>query len=805
MKNATPFLTLSIILAVALTITPVTGFTGEVRVTYSFTDPEIERTTTGFSQIYFPATMQRGKAGEPSYPFCGVQILLPPGTMASRVRIERSGWTVLPGECVLHPRQHPVPLMQNDGRKKDLLFNSSAYEMTRWIHPPASQFSTQYLRGHAIVVGSFSPAGFHPAARKVGYYREVTLIIETTAGDHSINSLDLLRTDDETSERIAQLVDNPSVLSGYGMESANHAVSGEEYEYLIITKSGLSDDFAPLRDFYLRRGIRTRIMTVEEIESSYSGVDEPEKIRNAIREEYVLHGITYVLLGGDGDGPPEDPKIVPYRGLSCSVQSSMLHTETNIPADLYFASLDGSWNDDGDSLWGEPGEEDFYSEIAIGRACVDSGEEVANFINKTITYQDSPLPTQLRTALLLGEKLWNDPLTYGGDELDQLIGPCPENGFTTYGVPADFDIVKFYDRNIGYWSKSVVFDAVNAGTNWLAHSGHSNWHYAMRILQTDVNDINFTNDGTGATFPIMYSIGCYAGSFDNRSTGVYLTEDCIGEEMVAIEHCAVAFIGNSRYGWFTEGTTNGPSHHYTREFFDAIFTEGYTTLGAANQRSKDETVPFIDLPNEYEPGAHRWCFYTLNLIGDPALDGWTDTPELLTVSHPPAIGRNDPTIEIDAGVAEAVASLFHDGICYGRGRADSVGHIILPLPFAFPDTVVSIELNVHAHNHYPYRDSIEVIDRSTSEILTPQFAFEQNVPNPFNPSTRIRFSVAQGGPADLRAYNAAGREVDCIFSGSVTPGTHTFTWRPSQLTSGLYFLVLRTGERVFTRKAVLLR
>ena len=69
------------------------------------------------------------------------------------------------------------------------------------------------------------------------------------------------------------------------------------------------------------------------------------------------HGITRVLLGGDANGAPGDPKIVPCRGLYCAVQSHpSLYEDENIPADLYFAALDGDWNGDGDGLWGEPGE-----------------------------------------------------------------------------------------------------------------------------------------------------------------------------------------------------------------------------------------------------------------------------------------------------------------------------------------------------------------------------------------------------------------------------------------------------------------
>ena len=776
---------------------------GEISVTYRFEGPRVVDMGGGFSRIEFDQTVQAGKPGEPTFPFRGAQILLPPGEMVSGVTIDRKGWRVIGGEHKLHPKQYTVPGLERDGHGNGFLIKHETYEIDSWIHPPASKFSTHYLRGHAIAGGSFCPVGFLPAAREVGYFSEVVVRIETYAAGSFVDAAKLLRSDQDTRSRIERLVDNPLSVQSYPRDLLQSPE--DSYEYLIITKEGFADDFIPLRDFYTRRGMRAQIMTVEEIETGYSGTDTAEKIRNAIIHEYTTHDITHVLLGGDGDGPPADPKIVPYRGLYCIVQSSVLYEDDNIPADCYFAGLDGTWNGDEDSLWGEPGEEDFYSEIAVGRACVDSPEEIANFINKTMMYQQQPVESQARAALMLGEHLWSSPLTYGGDEMDQLIGTCTAYGFTTTGIPGDYDITKYYDRDLGSWSKTIVIDAINAGTNWVSHAGHSNHSYVMRLVRSDITDVTFSNDGDFENFPLIYTYGCYAGSFDNRGTSVYDTEDCIGEMMVSIAHCAAAILCNSRYGWFTEGTTNGPSHHFQREFFDAMFTEGITSLGAANERSKDETAPFIDLPGEYEPGAHRWCFYALNLIGDPVLDGWTDAPESLDVDHGSSIMRGDTIFEIDTGVGGAVASLYRHGVCYGRGTADGTGHIDLCIFPGCPDSIPSVELNVCAHNRYTYRDSVFFTETSSAELTPHTVTLEQNVPNPFNPSTQIRFTLAAGHGVDVRIYDVAGREVDRFGNEYSKPGRYTINWRPENLPSGVYFCVLRAGNIIRTRKMVLIR
>jgi hypothetical protein len=805
MRVLTHTCSIALCVITALLATGAPARASTIRLTLDFGTPKLETLPGGFSRITFPATIQAGKPGEPSYPFRGVQALLPPGESVSRVNVIRGGWTLIGGSNRLYPAQAPFPGMELDRAKPRFLYRAAAYEIDAWVYPPEAVCTTHFLRGYAIAACPVSPVGYHPASGEVGYYRTADIVLETIPSAEAHEALRLLRTDRETTRRVSRLVANPGDLSRYdGL--APLVDPADAFEYLIITAEQFTGDLAPLRDFYTRRGIRARIMTVEEISASYSGVDTAERIRNAVRDAYINSGITHVLLAGDWDGGSLTQKIVPYRGLYGEVHSSKVYTDNNIPADLYFAALDGTWNDDGDAFWGEPGEDDPYSEVAVGRASVDAADEISHFINKTVTYQDQPVAGDVRSALLLGEKLWDDPLTYGGDEVELLVGTHADNGFTTVGMPADFAITRVYDRLLGAWNKNAVFDGVNDGTNWVAHAGHSNTGYVMRMTRSDADDDSFRNDGITASFPIMCSTGCYDGSFDNfLPSGYYETADCIAEQMVTMSHCAAAFICNSRYGWFTEGTTNGPSIHLMREFFDAVFTEGYTTLGEAHQRSKDETAGYLDLPDEWEPGAVRWCFYASNLLGDPALDAWTDTPESLAAVHPAVIGRDEAVIGIETGIPGSVACLYRNGLCYGRGTADSSGHIDLVWSTVIPDSVDWLELDVRAHNRYVHRDTLAVDEPTFVEAPASAATLEQNAPNPFNPSTAIRYSLVRDGDIDLRVYDSAGREVAHLAHGRASKGAHTVRWTPSGLASGVYFYVLKASGVAITRKAVLLR
>jgi hypothetical protein len=94
--------------------------------------------------------------------------------------------------------------------------------------------------------------------------------------------------------------------------------------------------------------------------------------------------------------------------------------------------------------------------------------------------------------------------------------------------------------------------------------------------------------------------------------------------------------------------------------------------------------------------------------------------------------------------------------------------------------------------------------------LPGSFALHQNNPNPFNPSTTIRFDLPEDSHVELSVYNVKGELVSVIADRSMTAGYKELTWqaldmRGRQLSSGTYFYRLEAGEFVRTRKMVLLR
>ena len=80
-----------------------------------------------------------------------------------------------------------------------------------------------------------------------------------------------------------------------------------------------------------------------------------------------------------------------------------------------------------------------------------------------------------------------------------------------------------------------------------------------------------------------------------------------------------------------------------------------------------------------------------------------------------------------------------------------------------------------------------------------------NYPNPFNPTTKIRYQLSAPGPATLRVYDILGREVKTLVNEVKNPGNYEVMFDASQFASGLYFYRLEAGSYASTKKMLLLK
>lgn len=100
----------------------------------------------------------------------------------------------------------------------------------------------------------------------------------------------------------------------------------------------------------------------------------------------------------------------------------------------------------------------------------------------------------------------------------------------------------------------------------------------------------------------------------------------------------------------------------------------------------------------------------------------------------------------------------------------------------------------------------EVTPVGENQIKIPSsYNLSQNFPNPFNPSTKIKYSVPQISPVQIKVFNILGREVTTLVNEEKLAGTYELIWYAENLPSGIYPYQLRAGDYVETKKMILIK
>jgi len=561
---------------------------------YTFDSPivnKIEQEEGLYDQVILNDAPNYGNPGAPELPRKNVKICIPPKTEINNIKIIPGEKIVLGSNFYIKPGGSLFPLSEHSFSSQPLR-NETIYRSNE-TYPGQlfSQGSIYWFRGYSILIASLYPVQYIPSSGILYYFPNMEVIIETTYTGSLNNQFRGLSKD---AEQMQKNVDNLPEIHQYQTMSRSPSETSSDDDLLIITTDSLANAFNEFVDYHNNNGIRTIVKTLSDI-----GSDDPDDIRDYIRERYLINHIEYVLIGGDDH-------IIPAKRLWVD---SGAGSSIEMPSDLYYSCLDGTFNYDGDDKWGEPndgvggGDVDLMAEVYIGRACVDNENEVANFVDKTLAYLNG-YDSYHNSVSMAGEVLY--PKTYGGDYMDELIGNSSAHGYYTEGIPIGedgYNISTLYDRDWsgGGWPKIEIINKINSDIHIINHLGHGSSDHFMKMYESDVHD-SLTNE----KYVFIYSQACYAGAFDY--------DNCIGEHITTkTAHGSFASILNTRSGWGVIESTDGPSQRYHRQFWDAIFGEQILEISKTNQDSKEDNLYRINDP------CMRWCYYQLHLFGDPTL------------------------------------------------------------------------------------------------------------------------------------------------------------------------------------------
>jgi len=623
------------------------------------------------------------EVGKPMMPLKNIRVALPADMVVSSMQILEVKKQPVDGTYTVFPEQTPLPVSSSIDEKQFIQPDAQTYASHQPYPTKLIEFTGQSdLAGQVMADITVYPMHYVPDEKKLTLVTSITLTLIGVSG-YACGDYLPKHISDNNRDLYEQMIQN-MVINPQNVElrtSPNPQPMGVppgNYSYVIITQDSWVSAFQQLADWKTQKGVPATIVTTTWIYNSggYSGTNV-NKIRAFVQDVYTNWGTTYVLLGGDTN-------VVP-----CHFRTFSGVNPDPVPNDAYYADFDNDW----------------VCEVNVGRASVTgpgSGTgQIGTFINKVLTYEiNPPLVNYATNAGFFGFDL--DSSTHAQQ--------CKITIKNTY-IPTDWTVSTVYDSQAGNHETNVIV-ALNAGQNLVNHADHSSSDYmgtgyVNHGWGIDSSDMDALSNGNKQS--ILYSMGCDPAAYD--------VSNCIAEHFVRNSNGGgVAFIGNSRYGWYNSGQYNTLSMGYDVRFFRSLFQENLYNLGAAFSDHRNDVM-------QSHPGDdyYQYIYTELTLLGDPELPVWTESPMSLNVTHPSQlpVGSSSFTISITSNgdpVSQAYVCLWKGTEVYLTGSTDSNGGITFDVTSSSSGTML---VTVTKQNYLPYEGSATVIGGSNNPPATP--------------------------------------------------------------------------------------
>ena len=188
-------------------------------------------------------------------------------------------------------------------------------------------------------------------------------------------------------------------------------------------------------------------------------------------------------------------------------------------------------------------------------------------------------------------------------------------------------------------------------------------------------------------------------------------------------------------------------------------------------------------------------------------------PSLVLVSSPSLNKYQENSMisfdEIEAGLLKVLTADLSGGFI----EPENQSFIKIPVSFIGRENDVA-NISIQKINIAGLDGSlVNYITRNNSsefKVLPNEFILHQNFPNPFNPSTEIRFDLPNESFVSLTIHNLIGQKVRTLNSENMLPGFHSMIWNGvddlgNPLSSGMYFYSINAKEFKSTKKMLFLK
>jgi len=362
---------------------------------------------------------------------------------------------------------------------------------------------------------------------------------------------------------------------------------------------------------------------------------------------------------------------------------------------------------------------DNYPDIFIGRFSAETTNDVTTQVNKVITYERD--------------------LTTSASWLKQATGIADQA--TTAGDDSETDIAHMNNLrtlllNYGYTTVDQIYEpsataaqvtsSINAGRGFINYVGHGSETYWVTTGFSNTEIAALTN---AEKMPFIMDVACVNGNFVNYT--------CFAEAWMRKS-------GGGAIGIYASSINQSwsPPMEAQDEVTDLLTAEAKTTLGGLYYNG---SCSMIDSYGTEGVNMYK----TWHIFGDASLVARTKTPIAMTATHPSSISAGTTSINVSAGVANALVSITYNNTIYGRAFTNSSGNATVTLTNP-PSGSVTYTITVTAFNRVTYTSSINQIPAS-------------------GPWLNVTAANYDDDNNDVPEYNEAGYlDVTFLNSGTVT-------------------------------------
>lgn len=285
---------------------------------------------------------------------------------------------------------------------------------------------------------------------------------------------------------------------------------------------------------------------------------------------------------------------------------------------------------------------------------------------------------------------------------------------------------------------------------------------------------------------------CSDGSIDIVQQADSITVSwCRFRYIQQTSHCYVNLIGNSDLRTNDLGYLHVTIHHcwYDTNCVERMPSVRFGRVHVYNNYYNADSIKY----------GVRTRLYAECLVEGNYFENMKNPWELLTTTGTTgklnALNNNVSFSDTSFGVA------WISGWYPGQSLIPGDDQVFIP-PYSYaldPINDVKTEVMQYAGN----KGNITAVTKKQSEPFG--FVLYQNFPNPFNPSTMIKYSIPKESFVTLKVYDVMGRKLETLVSGDKAAGNYKVVFNGEKYSSGIYLYVMRAGNYTVTKKLILIK